>query len=188
MSNVDRPNGFRPVMHLNGNPYTGGYRKYYSPTDNLFKGDVVEADGTGNADGYPTVGRAEAADVIQGVVVGWEINPDTLENNYHTASTTYAVFIADDPDLIFEAQSDDATLTTAAIGLNVDFVVAAGDTDTGASNMEIDGDTSATTATLPFKIIQFVDREDNDIASANHRLLVTANNHKFKAGTGTVGL
>lgn len=188
MANIDRPNGFRPVMHLNGNPYNGASRKYYSPSDNLFIGDVVEADGTGNADGYPTVGRAEASDVIQGVVVGWEVNPDNLANNYHTASATYAVFIADDPDLIFEAQSDDATLVVGSIGLNVNFVVASGATATGLSNMEIDGNTGATTATLPFKIIGFTDREDNDISLTNHRLLVTANNHKNKGGTGTIGL
>jgi len=188
MSNVDRPNGFRPVMHINGNPYTGGYRKYFSASDNLAKGDLVEADGTGSAQGYPSCGRAEASDVIQGVVVGWEVNPDGLENNYHVASAVYAVFIADDPDLILEAQSDDGTLVVADVGQNVNFVVAALDTTTGASNMEIDGDTGATTATLPLKIIQFVDRIDNDTSSANHRLLVAFNNHKFKGGTGTLGL
>jgi len=187
MANVDRPNGIRPVMHINGNPYTGGFRKYFSPSDNLAKGDVVEADGTGNGK-YPTVGRAEAADVVQGVVVGWEVNPDELEKNYHVASTEYAVFIADDPDLVFEAQTNDDGITAAAIGLNIDIVVAALDTATGLSNMELDGTTEATTATLPFKIIGFVDREDNEVGAANMKVLVTANNHKFKGGTGTVGL
>ena len=188
MANVDKPNGFRPVKHLNGAPYNGQFTKYYSPTDNLFIGDLVEKDGTGNADGYPTVGRAEASDAILGVVVGWEANPDALSNVYHSASTSYAVYVADAPDLVLEAQSDDGTLTTASLGLNVDFTVAAGDTSTGLSNMEIDGSSGATTATLPLKLMRFVDRADNDISSANHRLLVSINNHSLKGGTGTVGI
>ena len=63
MANVDRPNGFKPVMHLNGSPYNGQYRKYYSPTDNLFMGDLVEQDTAGQAGvegAYPTCDRIDA--------------------------------------------------------------------------------------------------------------------------------
>jgi len=78
MANVDRPNGFTPVQHLNGSNYNGSFRKYYSPNDNLFKGDLVELETTGvrSGDGiYGTVDRLDAAgDVIVGVVVGWEAN------------------------------------------------------------------------------------------------------------------
>lgn len=188
MANADRPNGFRPVKHLTGAPYNGQFNKYYSPTDNLFLGDVVEADTTGNAAGYQTCARAEASDAVLGIVVGWEPNPLALENLYYVASTSFAVFIADAPDLILEVQSDDDTLTVASIGLNVNFVVAAGTTATGVSNMEVDGDTGATTAALPFRLIGFIDTPDNDISSTNHKVLVMINNHKYKGGTGTVGL
>lgn len=188
MANVDKPTGFRPVMHLNGSPYNGQFRKYVSPADNLFVGDLVKADGTGSSSGYASVARAAAGNTVLGVVVGWEANPNALENNYHAASTSRAVYIADSPDLVCEAQSNNATLTTASIGLNANYVVAAGATATGLSNMEVNGTGAAATATLPLRLLQFVDQADNDIASANHRLLVSFNNHAFKGGTGTVGV
>ncbi len=188
MANADRPNGFTPVKHLTGAPYNGQFNKYFSPNDNLFLGDIVEADATGDASGYATVGRAEAADAVQGVVVGWEFNPTALENLYHAASTVYAVHVADSPDLVLEVQVNDAGIATGDIGLNVNFIVAAGNTTTGVSNMEIDGGTEATTATLPFRLIGFSQKEDNDFTLTNAKLLVMINNHKFKGGTGTVGL
>jgi len=181
MANVDRPNGFRPVQHLNGSTYNGAFRKYYSPNDNLFMGDLVEAETTGvrSGDGiYGTVDRIDAAgDVIVGVVVGWEANPDALSNLYHAASSTYAVYIADARDLIMEAQSDDATMVLGDVGLNISPTVTAGSTTTGASNMELDGNTAATTNTLTLRIVGAVDRADNDAAdsTANTRWLVAIN-------------
>lgn len=181
MANVDRPNGFKPVMHLNGSPYNGQFRKYFSPNDNLFIGDLVEAETTGvrSQDGiYPTVDRLDAAgDVIVGVVVGFEPNPTALDRLYHAASSTYAVYVADATDLIMEAQSDDATMVLGDVGLNVSPTVTAGSTATGASNMEVDGDTAATTNTLTLRIEGFVDRPDSDNADsvANHKVLVSIN-------------
>jgi len=96
---------------------------------------------------------------------------------YHTASSSYAVYIADARDLIMEAQSDDATMVLGDVGLNISPTVTAGSTTTGASNMELDGDTAATTNTLTLSIIGAVDRADNDAAdsTANTRWLVTIN-------------
>lgn len=179
MANVDRPNGFKPVMHKNGSPYNGAFRKYYSPNDNLFLGDLVEQETTGVArgqGGYQTVDRIDAAaDRIVGVVVGWEADPAALDRTYHAASSTYAVYVADASDLIMEAQSDDATMVLGDIGLNISPTVTAGDTTTGASGMELDGDTAATTNTLTLRIVGLVDREDNDVSTANSRWLVTVN-------------
>jgi len=185
MANVDRPNGFKPVMHLNGSPYNGAFRKYYSPNDNLFLGDLVEAETTGVRDNdgiYPSVDRIDAAgDVIVGVVVGWEADPAALERTYHASSSTYAVYIADARDLIMEAQSDDATMVLGDVGLNISPTVTAGNTTTGASGMELDGNTAATTNTLTLRIVGAVDRADNDAAdsTANNRWLVTVNSSAF---------
>lgn len=191
MANVDRPNGFRVVGTTTGANWTASVQKMFSPSDNLFMGDLVEDDGTGAADGSgarQTVGRAEASDAILGVVVGWEPNPSSLENLYHVASTTYGVYICTDPNVILEAQSDDDTPAAGSIGLNFDFVVAAGSTSTGASGMEVDGDSGATTATLPLKLIEVVDTPDNDISAANMKLRVLINNHLYKGHTGTAGI
>lgn len=192
MSNVDRPNGFRPVRHKNGSPYTGASTLYFSPTDNLFLGDLVEQDAAGarqNGLAYPTCDRIDAAgDRIVGVVVGWELNPTNLENLYHASGTTYGVYIADASDVIMEVQSDDATMVLADVGLNVSPTVTAGSTATGASNMEINGDTAATTNTLTLRIVGGADRIDNDSSdtTANQRWLVTVNSSAF--GNLTVGV
>lgn len=181
MSNTDRTNGFRPVKHMNGSPYNGQFNKYYSPNDNLFMHDLVEAETTGvrSGDGiYSCVDRIDAAgDVIVGVVVGWEPDPTNLGRPYHLASSTYAVYIADARDLVMEAQSDDATMVLGDAGINISPTVTAGNTTTGASNMELDGDTAATTNTLTLRIIGAVDRPDNDATDSTSwtRWLVTIN-------------
>jgi len=181
MANTDRPNGFTPVSTLFGGPYTGNSMKRFSVTNNLFMGDLVNlaSDSTPSGSGaYGNVDRCAAVtDTILGVVVGWEPNPNAQENLYHTASATYAVFIAPIQDVILEAQSDDATMVQADVGLNIDATFTAGSVVTGLSNMEINGNTAAVTAGLQFKIVGMVDRADNDItdAIANQRFLLTVN-------------
>lgn len=180
MANTDKPNGFRPVKYLDGRPYNGSYIRCYSDNDNLFLGDLVEADTTAVAAGsgvYPTVGRYEQGDFVYGVVVGWEPDPANLDRLYHAASSTYAVYIAICDDLVLEAQSDDATMVQTDVNLNVDVIVAAGSTSTGASNMELNGDTADTTSTLDMTIVGMVDRPDNDASDsvANQKFLVVPN-------------
>lgn len=191
MANVDRPNGFRPVRRLDGTPWNGAYNLYYSGTDNLFMGDVVEKGATSVARGdgaYPEVHRAEADDIPVGVVVGWERDPAALDRLYHAASSTYAVYICDDPNMLFEAQTNDSGLAATDVGLNADIVVAAGSTTTGVSNMEIDGTTEATTADEPLKIMGAVNRPDNDLSSANSKWLVYFNQHAYRSDAGTAGI
>ena len=177
MANVDRPNGFKPARYANGAPYNGAFEIMLSPTDNLFLGDLVEPTATGRAlrDGaYQEVGRAETGDPIVGVVVGWEHNPTDLSIMYHAASATRPVYVARIDDLILECQNDGA-MTAADVGLNVDFIVAAGDTATGLSNMEVNSATEATTNTLDLRIVGFVDSPSNEVTNANARMLVRVN-------------
>jgi hypothetical protein len=192
MANIDRPNGFRPVGHLSGGGFTGRVRKYYSVNDNLFLGDLVEKEATGTASGsggYPGVDRMDSgtADILVGCVVGWEINPDSLGAMHHAASTSLAVYINDDPMTIYEGQCD-GTLAAADIGLNADVTIGSGSTTTGASNMEIAASGAATTQATPLKIMGLVEREDNDVASANANWLVMLNLHAYKNEAGTTGI
>lgn len=191
MANVDRPNGFRPVKHLSGAPYNGAFSKYYSGTDNLFMGDLVEISATGLANGsgaYPECARAEADDIVIGAVVGWEVDPASPSRLYHAASSTYAVYVADAPDLIFMAQTNDAGLAAADVGLNCDFVVAAGSTTSGVSNMEVDGSTEATTQAEPLKLMGMVNSPDNEVGVANMKVLVMINQHSYNNEAGTTGI
>jgi len=187
MANVDRPNGFSPVKYLNGAPYNGQMRKYYSPTDNLFVGDLVKLNGAGSADGYQAVSRAAAGDVVVGVVVGYDPDPSALDRKYHVASTSLAVHVADDPNLVLMCQEDavGGALATASVGLNANAVVAAGDTSSGASNMELDTSSAAVTSTLQLSILGFVQSPDNEVATANAKVLVKVNRHQYaNAATG----
>jgi hypothetical protein len=192
MANVDRPSGFRPVGHLSGGAFTGRVRKYYSINDNLFLGDLVEKEATGTASGsggYAGVDRMDAstADILVGCVVGWEINPDSLNAMHHAASATLAVYINDDPMTIYEGQCD-GTLAVTDIGLNADVTLGAGSTTTGASGMEIATSGAAATQATPLKIMGLVEREDNDVSSANANWLVMLNLHAYKNEAGTTGI
>ena len=184
MANSDNPNGFRPVKYLSGAPYSGAFNKYIA-AENLFKGDLVELTGA-DGDGYATVARSEAGDVHVGAVVGWDPVPSgngsaSLENLY--CASGGVVYVADNPDLVFECQQADTDILDAAIGLNAEIVVAAGSTTTGKSNMEVDSTTAATTNTLSVRLLGFVDREDNDRTAANSRLLVMINLHQYSNGS-----
>lgn len=194
MANLDRVNGARPVKHRNGSPYNGQVTQYYIPSSDstaVFVGDFVKLAGGASTDGYSTVAQAAAGDPVIGVVVGFRADPADLNTPvYRRASTARYALVADSPDLIYEIQCDDVGSTVAAadVGLNANFVVAAGSTSTGASGMELDSSTKATTATLPLKILSVVDRVDNELGVANQKVLVSINNHQFGSHTGTAGV
>lgn len=195
MANVDRVNGFRPYRYLSGAKYNGKISKYVTDGSTaLFVGDLVKLSTTGTADGLRTVVQAAASDAVIGVVVGFQ--PDYANLNaapYRLASTTRIAFVVDDPNVLFEAQEDGDTdpLEQADLGLNVNFVVGSGSTTTGQSGMEIDSDTHGTSATLPLKLIEVVQRVDNEFPTggqANTRWVVKLNNHQLASSTGTAGV
>lgn len=199
MANVNKVNGFRPVRYLNGAPWNGQFNKYVVAAADgtaLFVGDLVKLSTTGDSEGYTTVVQATATGAVIGVVVGFETDPADLNTpQYRKASTRRIVYVADDPNLILEAQEDGDTdpLETADIGLNVDFVVGAGSTVTGASGMQIDSSTHNTTATLPLRLLGLAQRPDNEnvLASGGQaytRWEVKINNHQLGSSTGVAGV
>jgi hypothetical protein len=125
------------------------------------------------------VARAATGDVIVGVVVG--VKPDTQDSlRYRAASTAREVYVADNPDLVFEVQegSSGTALTANDIGLNINFVVAAGSTVTGLSGTTLNNTTEATTNTLDLKIIGFLNQADNEIGAAA-KYTVRINRHQY---------
>lgn len=193
MANVSRINGFRPVMHITGAPYNGQFRKYAllaADGTATFIGDLVKLSGTASDDGYPSVAQAAAGNTPVGVVVGFAPDPTNLNVPiYRAASTLRVVYVADAPDLVLESQEDavGGALAITSIGTNVNFIVGSGSTVTGASGMQVDSSTAATTSTLPLRLIQFVDRVDNEIGSANAKVLVAFNVHQY-GSVGTTGV
>lgn len=199
MANTNKVNGFRPVRYLNGAPYNGAFRRYVVPaTDGtaLFVGDLVKAETTGDlTTGLSGVTRATAGAAVIGAVVGFEADPTNLNTpQYRAASTRRIVYVADDPNLLFEAQEDGLVtpIAMASIGLNASLIsTSGGNTTTGASGMEIDSSTAAATATLELKIMEAVARQDNELITAGQaytRWVVKLNNHQLGSSTGTAGV
>lgn len=191
MANVSRINGARPVRYLNGAPWTGKVKRYYVPSTDataLFVGDFVKSAGSADADGVPTVAQAAAGNTLLGVVVGIEPNPNNLSAVYRAASTAAYVYVADDPNIVYEIQEDSVggAMNATNVGNNGDIVVGSGNTSTGASAMQLDSSDviATTTSTAQLRVIRLASRVDNEIGTyAKWEVLI--NEHEYKTTTGT---
>ena len=192
MANTNFPFGLRPVSRLGTGLVTGAIRQFSVAAGNgtaIFIGDPVKGAGTSQIiDGnvLTDVVQAATGDVITGVVVG--VKPVTQDSTiYRVASTQRILFVNIDPDALFEAQqgTGGTALTANDVGLNADFAVGTGSTATGMSGVTISNATEATTNTLDLKIVEMVNRPDNDVGAsvtageANSRFLVRINRHLF---------
>lgn len=184
MANVDSPFGLRPVRYMSGAPYNGAVNIYATAAGDgtaLLIGDPVKLAGTAQTiDGviYQDITRAATSNVVLGSVVA--VLPVTRDSTiYRAASTQRLVAVADDPNLLFEIQevSGGTALTADDMGLNADFVVAAGSTTTGLSGVELNNATEATTNTLDLQIVSFANRPGNEIGE-HAKWLVRINRHQ----------
>lgn len=204
MASVSRINGFRPVKMITGAPYNGQANLYFvdsSNTDVIMVGDVVKLEGSSRSpSGAPTVARhaGGAAEAAVGVVTGIlftgvgdtsNVPPVTSLDTpvYRAASTNRYLLVADDPNLVFEAQFNGA-FVVGDVGQNCEVDVSAGSTSTGASGMSIDIGNKGAGATLPLKIVGFPNRPDNQTSDSYVNGYVVINNHQLKGGTGTAGV
>lgn len=193
MANSDRPNGLKPVKHSNGNPWNGAVNQYYVPAADTFAmavGDPVKLGSTASTDGYPTILKVAATtDPLVGVIVGFRVDPTDLNitGSYRAASTARYVLVADDPDVIFEAQ-EDGNMGLVGTNLNFPYVDAGVNTSTGTSGVEIDSSEATTLNTAQFQVIGFKDAVDNDPTAANAKVLVRINLHAKRGATGAAGV
>ena len=210
MSNTDTPFGLRPIRHRNGAPYNGATNPYYLPSTYataMFIGDPVIKTGTSNtayvsAAGVgdfeigtlPEINKATAGDTnrITGVIVGFAPSPSNLGNQYNPASTERVALVCDDPDIIFQIQSDGA-LSAAQIGLNAVLIyTTSGSTTSGLSGVELDSGTTdapAVDASNQLLILRAANIPGNDITAAYCKVEVMINQHTENQGTvGTAGI
>jgi len=173
MANVDSPFGLRPLRYLNGSPWNGAATRYHVDSGYgtaLYIGDPVMHTGTTDATGkYLNVQLATLADAnyTLGPIVAVEPKPATsLERVYHPGSTDGYVWVADDPNLIFEIQVDsDGVIAIADFGLNAIMVQThAGSTITGLSGIELDESSCTNNSSMMCLVLRLVDREDNELA------------------------
>jgi len=178
MSNPTGPFGLRPVRHISGAPWNGQTIKCWC--DNaygtaLYVGDpVVWAAGailTAGVDltaKYWTINTHAGTDglVINGVIVGFEPDPDNLTYTYRPASTNrWAYVVAATPDIVFQVR-DDGSGTPTAVFPNQNAELAAGSggsTTTGLSSFVLDATTPATTQTFPLHILGLSDIPNNEL-------------------------
>jgi hypothetical protein len=177
--------GFSPKRSIYSRNYTAGINVYTVPaTDGtaIFVGDLVTAVGTSevfNDASVQDVAQSATGDVFQGVVVG--VHADTRDSLlYRVASTFRALYVCDDPDVLFEVPTLDTGVAIALndLGLNANVSVGAGNTTTGLSAMQINTTGTATTNTLDLKLVGFENRPDNVVGTTS-KWLVRLNRHRF---------
>ena len=181
MPNVDSPCGLRPIRHRNGAPFNGAGSLYYIPATNshaIAPGDPVVVDGGADTHGIPRVIRATAGagNAITGAVIGRANGRGVLlqsDSPVLPEDTEGYVLVADDPDIVFEAQMS-AGFSSGNMSSNSNLV--AGTPSGGKSGWEVNTTDIATGSTLQVKILRLVQREDNEVG-ANAKVEVMINNH-----------
>lgn len=200
MANVSKPSGLRPVKYLNGAPWNGQATLYYRSTGDanaIYVGDPVTLSGDGDANGIPGAVLGTAGSAVIGVVVGVVVvqpgvslvaTPLDLTIRNLAASTAGYLLVADDPNIIFEIQEGNTSaMTSADIGYNCNFLIAAGATTTSDSGTTTAIAATAATATLNLKLLGLSQRPDN-VFGTYAKWLVKINNHVYGSGTGTAGV
>ena len=190
MAQLNRPNGFSPRSYLNGADWNGQARQYYVPasdTSALYIGDLVESL-AGASDGIvlkqpsigvPALAKCAAGANPRGVVVGIGTDVVDLSPSYLPATKlkAYLVYVADDPQLVFEVQGDNAaTLAATCVGQFADYTVATpGAGVNGVSATVLTTATIAANAALPLRILGLAGGD----FTAYTRFLVSLNLHEL---------
>ena len=163
MATTAAPYGARPVGTLSASgSFTSKTRNLPIITTyntQISNGDFV----TLAADGTITKNAGTTSLGCVGIFLGCSYtDPTTSQKTFSNwwpasnAATDAMAYVLDDPFVVFQMQSD-ASLETTDRGLNAAVVVTAGDTTFGKSRNALDGSTPDVTATLPLRIIDFVD-------------------------------
>tara|TARA_R100000935_G_scaffold57760_1_gene92591 strand:+ start:2376 stop:2957 length:582 start_codon:yes stop_codon:yes gene_type:complete len=182
MSATATPSGAEPIGTLSSSGSFTGKVRHLKIANNygtaIFYGDFVKtvAAGTIEKDAGTT------ALTTTGVFMGCSYtDPTTKQPTYSqfypasTASDDINAYVLDDPHVLMKMQGD-ATLAQTAIGNNVSMVQTAGSTDIGRSRNAVDSSTIvATTATLPLRIIDFVDGPDSSVGDSFTDVIVKFN-------------
>jgi hypothetical protein len=184
MAKTATPYGLKAVNHVGGTPYAGSTRLLPIASgyaSNLFNGQVVQIETDGTIGLVGTFG-----DGVIGVFVGCTYtDPNTQQLTFNNMWPTGLVaadakaYVIDDPDVIYMAQADGA-VTQEDLGQNTGFAA----DQTTSTGVLINGNstsavsaTTAVTAALPFRIVDFVDSPTSTVGDEFTDVLI-----KFNAG------
>ena len=192
MANVDAAFGFKPIRHLNGNPWNGATEKCLvedSYATNIFVGDPVLYTGTAGSDDttghYKAVNLATQADTyrIYGVVVSIEPVLSDLSKTYIPGYTGGYVNVCVDPDVIYIIQDDGgAVLDGDSIGANCVFASGTGSTVTGLSAWELAAATTPAADASYQGIVMGVHNKEGNAFGINCIWEVLITNHVLRSG------
>jgi len=199
MANLDAPNGFKPIGTMSGSPYNANIQNMEcdASAGAIFIGDLVALEADGKV--IPMTATGIPYGVCVGVDESMPIGVNGVRDNamstgalnfqgHSSASTANVIQVLVGPDVLYEVQEDagGGALAITDIGINAAVLATAGSTTTGRSAMELDSSTAATTATLPLKIVDFVQRPDNEIGSVGARWIVRLNDTHFTAAVAGI--
>jgi hypothetical protein len=183
MASTATPYGLRPVNLIGGQPYAGSTRLFKinnAYAANIFYGQPVSVNSSGVVIADTGTSNVAATGVV-GVFVGCTYTDPNLKYKIFkqywptgTVATDAYAYVVDDPDVVMQVQADD-TVAQTALGANIGFSTFSGDTATGNSETSADAASIATTATLPLRIVGFVDGPESAVGDAYTDLLVKWN-------------
>lgn len=191
---ISAPYGLKPVKLVSGTPFAGVTRQYSIASGyatSIFNGDAVRlvTGGTVERD------AADAAMTPIGVFVGCSYtDPNTKQKLFsqyypaNTAASDIMAYVVDATDVLFKVAvvSSGTTIGDLAItdiGANAALVDNAGVAATGNSRVAV-SDTTATTSTLPVRIVELVEETRNASGGYTEALVKWNAGHQFNNTTG----
>ena len=179
MANQDGPRGATVVRrHGGGQPSRRLYSVDASNAVAIFHGHPVSLATDGNVDGM-----SAASDDFLGIVEAI-FDADGKAVPSLAASTAGTVVVCDDQNAEYEIQSEGGgtALTQAAIGDCADFVFThTGNANTGRSGAEVSQTLVGDGNSAQLRILGKVEADNNAWGEDHVRLIVTPNEHAFKA-------
>lgn len=202
MATVQAPFGFRPVRKLGGEAWNGSFTLYRLPsnyTAAIGNGDPVRMLNTGAGRGQivrfsetTAATTATNSGTWLGVAVGCQYtDPGTgqpvIRQHYPGAIVASDIFIhvVDDPDMLFEIQANGQVAQTMQ-GCNFGVIqTSVTNATTGNSGVALNASTFEETATLPVRVVDFVNRPGSAVNDAFTDCIVRINTHFHRTATGT---
>ena len=200
MANQDAAFGLRPLKSVGQADDSTGMSSH--AIDAAYGTAIYQGSPVVAAAGYITISTAGAVPNMGAFWGCFYVDPTTLKptfKNYYPGSITppsskdIEAFVYDNPNQMFEIQSDnDGASTLADVFSNADYVNFGGSTLNGVSNSELDDSTIGASSDVAAQVLIIGvsrDPKNNDVTdtggNVNWRVLV--NMHLFGHGVGTVG-
>jgi hypothetical protein len=204
MASTNSPYGLRPINLLGGQSFAGSTRLYailsgYSVAIQYGDPVILFAGGSGvggvvrRFSATTTATTATNSATLLGVFVGCSytdpVYGKVFRQNYPgsiTASDLQA-YVVDDPDTLFQAQFN-GSAAQYYLGSNCGLIqTVAGSTSANInSGVSLNLSTATDTATLPIRVVDFVNSTTSTVGDAYTDVIVRINTHFMRTTTGNV--